>query len=547
MVMIEHLSPFLIVARVLIPGGELGLSSLSSNWIGKVCGGRDSVLYYENFEEGYLPEGWSLLDGNEDQWTWKIYGSSELKYLWGYIPPYSKDFVLAYSDVETLGDTVPAYEGAILTYPLKGEYTTLYLSFSWGMMVACGTEVMYVTVQGDTVFEVHSSSRGTKTIEISNIQVLDTLRIGFFYEDGGCWGWAVAVDNVMISESPPPPDRATCCLDLLCGPFVEGKWLADMAYDSRRDLFYQVEVRSGGSDILIWDPSTCEYCEAFDSTTGVSQRGIAYNPDLDVIYVGGWNQGILYTFEVPKCGEELNLINSCVLPQSIREVSGLAWDDDLGGLFIQVNSQRNLLAKFDPITCQEIWECNENFYWGGNGYDGAGLCYSPDDHGLFSISMYDNSVNFLKNPEGDDCVADTFCYLFNPVGLGWGVGHRDGESGVYWVSEPEVETPKNYRGDCLLSLGVTERLFGEYPQIVEVKPNPTRDQIEVSFTLEEPKEVTIAIYDVSGRFKKEVFKDRVEGQKTSLRLHISELPAGVYFLKIKADDFSCVKKLTLFP
>jgi hypothetical protein len=74
-----------------------------------------------------------------------------------------------------------------------------------------------------------------------------------------------------------------------------GEWGADMAFDADRNLVWQVNV-GGDNGIYGLDPSdgSVEQVITGSPWDGISQRGLAYDPDNDVFYIGGWNEGIIY-------------------------------------------------------------------------------------------------------------------------------------------------------------------------------------------------------------------------------------------------------------
>ena len=65
-----------------------------------------------------------------------------------------------------------------------------------------------------------------------------------------------------------------------------------MAYDAGRGWMCQVAV-GADNGIYCWDPATGEVQDIARGGpwAGISQRGLAYNPDDDTFYIGGWNEG----------------------------------------------------------------------------------------------------------------------------------------------------------------------------------------------------------------------------------------------------------------
>lgn len=266
----------------------------------------------------------------------------------------------------------------------------------------------------------------------------------------------------VLHASVPPPNCFECSFSDSCGPFPTDFWLADMAYNDSTGEFYQVEVDSFGSDILIWDPSTCTYGEAYDDFTGISQRGIAYEydtlDDTGYIYVGGWNSGKIYKFYAPSPGDSLSnlIIDSCDLSGTdFWGISGLAWDDVDGGLYM-VNSAGNQLVKIDFNTCTVVdtyditWLCMDQYL---PDVDAVGLVYSNTDHGLWApvfdaVGGQASAINFFNRPEddpGSEGTADRG-YSLSPGILAWGVGYDEANSSL-WISD--YNNPfKNFKMSC---------------------------------------------------------------------------------------------------
>jgi hypothetical protein len=242
--------------------------------------------------------------------------------------------------------------------------------------------------------------------------------------------------------------------------------LTGMAYDSNRNLIYIVESRLTGSDIVIFDPITGSYCVSYDNTTNGYQMGIAYDPEEDVIYVGGWYQHLIYKFEAPQCNQNLQLLDIIDLGGTeLSLISGLAWDDHNGNLFVITSgnpySSMDILGKVNVSTGEILWTAPVIFHH-GNGYiNSLGLCYYPLSQALYAISNYDNSVNLFLHPEVDDCESDTFCFLttaLQPEYYSYGVIQVDTlpySISVISAEEkvPEVRLFPEYihtfiRGDC---------------------------------------------------------------------------------------------------
>src|SRR6185503_8344290 len=112
---------------------------------------------------------------------------------------------------------------------------------------------------------------------------------------------------------------------------------ADMAYVSAKNLLCQVNVE-GDNGIYCTDPSTGNLVSRIAGTfnwTSVSQRGLAYRPDDDSFYIGGWNQGIIYHIAGLSAGVPGEVLGSCFPADGA--ISGLAYNPAAGVLWAATN------------------------------------------------------------------------------------------------------------------------------------------------------------------------------------------------------------------
>jgi hypothetical protein len=77
---------------------------------------------------------------------------------------------------------------------------------------------------------------------------------------------------------------------------------------------------------------------------------------------------------------------------------------------------------------------------------------------------------------------------------------------------------------------------------VKVYPNPNDGQFTLAVEMQRSMDMRVGLYDMVG---KQVWLDQDLGNQTSLRKEydLSDLPDGVYFLRIHADDQMTVQKL----
>jgi subtilisin family serine protease len=130
-----------------------------------------------------------------------------------------------------------------------------------------------------------------------------------------------------------------------------GEWPADMAYDAGRGLLCQLAV-GGDNGIHCWNPATGVEEGAITGAfpwTAISQRGLAYRPDDDTFYVGGWNEGILYHVKGLSHPDAGAVIAQCSPPDG--RISGLAWNASFGILWVATHSPTDTLYQVNPETC----------------------------------------------------------------------------------------------------------------------------------------------------------------------------------------------------
>jgi hypothetical protein len=79
-----------------------------------------------------------------------------------------------------------------------------------------------------------------------------------------------------------------------------------------------------------------------------------------------------------------------------------------------------------------------------------------------------------------------------------------------------------------------------------VAPNPVRGLGTLRFTARESGTVSVALYDALGRKVKMLHEGRVSGgQPKQVTVDATTLSSGVYFLRVKGDDFSKTRRVTV--
>jgi hypothetical protein len=78
-----------------------------------------------------------------------------------------------------------------------------------------------------------------------------------------------------------------------------------------------------------------------------------------------------------------------------------------------------------------------------------------------------------------------------------------------------------------------------------ISPNPFNEKTVISFEMQVASWVELAIYDITGRGVQSLVSGHWSLGKHSVVWDAKGMPSGVYFVRLKAGDFSQVQKMVL--
>uniref|UniRef100_A0A7C4Y631 T9SS type A sorting domain-containing protein n=1 Tax=candidate division WOR-3 bacterium TaxID=2052148 RepID=A0A7C4Y631_UNCW3 len=163
------------------------------------------TLVFENFENGNLPQNWTIINGNSDSYQWSIGTTGDIG---SYTPPNYGTKYAYYLD-DDAGNGVINYNEEIITSPiyvgnLQGKLEVVY---SYGFRLYQNGEKFRFKMRKktggvwgnwqDKIVYIASSS-GEERIDIMNELPCDSIMFSWFYSDSTAsshWGYACAFDN----------------------------------------------------------------------------------------------------------------------------------------------------------------------------------------------------------------------------------------------------------------------------------------------------------------------------------------------------------------
>jgi len=94
--------------------------------------------------------------------------------------------------------------------------------------------------------------------------------------------------------------------------------------------------------------------------------------------------------------------------------------------------------------------------------------------------------------------------------------------------------------------GVAEESFGELPKAgyLSVSPNPSSGAASVVFGVSGDESVEIRLYDINGRIVETVFEGEIQ-QQNQIDVNLSQLPSGVYTVRLESNSFSTSRRVLL--
>ncbi len=81
--------------------------------------------------------------------------------------------------------------------------------------------------------------------------------------------------------------------------------------------------------------------------------------------------------------------------------------------------------------------------------------------------------------------------------------------------------------------------------LAEPHPNPFNESVRFGYTLPTASNVQLSIYNINGRLIEQIVNGRADSGTHSVVWHAQGLPAGMYFIRMEADNFVQIRKIMM--
>ncbi|MDP8229245.1 MAG: T9SS type A sorting domain-containing protein, partial [Candidatus Electryoneaceae bacterium] len=347
-------------------------------------------------------------------------------------------------------------------------------------------------------------------------------------------------------------------------PFYSLSWDGDSHFwgscrnaDADEGRIARFAMADGAADITLNSP--------FDDIV-INQLSITYSPDRGTIFASDLNTGIV---ELTTDGEEVQRLEFSI-PGGGYETSGLGWNRyDVTGksLYIfSVNFEevRRKLIRMDPETGD--WEIFGDDLGGYEGPDGVGAYFGmavmhdyEDSLSAIAVSEYVNDGILRTYEIGPNVSFLVGGNVSNPVGS---VNPEEAAISVMSLDATELlegtyrfalkMTHNDVGGETLIpvTLIVDENSGVDFQtdmvplsfDLNTIYPNPFNAVSRIRFTVDAVRPTTLTVYDLSGRKIATLYDNVANVGVHQVLWDASELPSGIYFVRLQAGNMSKTAK-----
>jgi len=149
-------------------------------------------------------------------------------------------------------------------------------------------------------------------------------------------------------------------------------------------------------------------------------------------------------------------------------------------------------------------------------------------------------------------VGDTATFTFKykaPSTAGWDTLYANGNS-VNGNSEPDTNDAWNFAANktvrIYIPIGIENisEIANSF-SLAQNYPNPFNPSTNIIISIEKESHVNLTVYDITGRLVKTLADKNFTRGTYRVTFDGSELPSGVYFYRLQADNFTETKKMLM--
>ena len=229
------------------------------------------TFFFEDFETGSMPAGWTVINGNSDPYQWTVGTTGDLG---TYTPPDYGSAYAYYSDDDAGSGSISYNEELISpAVAIPAAAADLDIVYGYGFRVYETGEKMRVKMRRFTASSwtawtdiaiYTTSTNGTATIDLTAYLPCDSVQFNWLYSDSTSashWGWAGACDNIALrytyttSGNEGTVTSTPVVYDDLAGSYNRPNWGTAVWYKATAgdSIGIQVEYNNGSTWQLIPD------------------------------------------------------------------------------------------------------------------------------------------------------------------------------------------------------------------------------------------------------------------------------------------------------
>ena len=117
-------------------------------------------------------------------------------------------------------------------------------------------------------------------------------------------------------------------------------------------------------------------------------------------------------------------------------------------------------------------------------------------------------------------------------------------AGIYYYRLRIVDLDGSFTYSKIVAVNVSDSRIDDQKVTMDVYPNPVLNQINIDLETEFDSDIDGGIYDAIGQVIKKVDRNNVSAGLTSLKVDVSDLPAGTYLLRMQVGKQVIFEKIT---